>query len=168
MRWVHRIESYESLFRVHLIFIFFYLFLKKSTAQMIKNTMDKKFGSTWHCIIGEGFGFDVTCQRKYLLHIYYGCTGVLCYKSWVQLWDAVLDKVMIRFYGVIIAIEARMNIFSLRIMCNHIMRKWVTVIDGYYRHGHVFAWWSLAIFVEECKESSTHQTHGSCLLLHDP
>ncbi|GFH51384.1 Dynein light chain 4, axonemal [Chaetoceros tenuissimus] len=53
----------------------------ESAAQMIKNTMDKKFGSTWHCIIGEGFGFDVTCQRKYLLHIYYGCTGVLCYKS---------------------------------------------------------------------------------------
>ena len=134
---------------------------------MIKNTMDKKFGSTWHCIIGEGFGFDVTCQRKYLLHIYYGCTGVLCYKSWVQLWDAVLDKVMIRFYGVIIAIEARMNIFSLRIMCNHIMRKWVTVIDGYYRHGHV---WTDEVWRSSWKNAKNLQAQKKRVVkpLHDP
>jgi len=52
----------------------------ESAAQLIKNTMDKKFGLTWHCAIGEGFGFDVTCQRKYLLHCYYGIASILCYK----------------------------------------------------------------------------------------
>eukprot|EP00979_Chaetoceros_neogracilis_P011312 scaffold2753_cov238-Chaetoceros_neogracile.AAC.1 len=53
----------------------------EGAAQLIKNTMDKKFGSTWHCAIGEGFGFDVTCQRKFLLHIHYGVAAILCYKS---------------------------------------------------------------------------------------
>ena len=52
----------------------------QAAAQLIKTTMDKKFGLTWHCIIGEGFGFDISCQRKYLLHVYYGFCGVLCYK----------------------------------------------------------------------------------------
>ena len=52
----------------------------QASAQLIKNTMDKKFGLTWHCVVGEGFGFEITCQRKYLLHIYYGKAGILCYK----------------------------------------------------------------------------------------
>lgn len=47
----------------------------------IKNTLDKKFGPSWQCAIGECFGFDVSCQQKFLLHIYYGKVGILCYKS---------------------------------------------------------------------------------------
>ena len=47
----------------------------------IKNTLDKKFGPSWQCAIGEGFGFDISCQQKFLLHMYYGKVGVLCYKS---------------------------------------------------------------------------------------
>lgn len=53
----------------------------ESAAQLVKNTLDKKFGSTWHCVMGEGFGFDITCQRKFLLHVYYGQAAILCYKS---------------------------------------------------------------------------------------
>ena len=34
----------------------------ESAAQLIKTTMDKKFGASWHCAIGEGFGFDITYQ----------------------------------------------------------------------------------------------------------
>jgi len=52
----------------------------EAAAQLIKNTMDKKFGLSWHCAIGEGFGFDITCHRTFLLHVYYGQAGVLCYK----------------------------------------------------------------------------------------
>jgi dynein light chain 4 len=48
---------------------------------LIKNTLDKKFGQSWQCAVGEGFGFDMSCQQKYLLHLYYGKVGVLCYKS---------------------------------------------------------------------------------------
>ena len=47
----------------------------------IKNTLDKKFGPSWQCAIGEGFGFDISCQQKFLLHMYYGKVGILCYKS---------------------------------------------------------------------------------------
>jgi hypothetical protein len=48
---------------------------------LIKNTLDKKFGCHWHCSVGESFGFDIACQQKYLLHLYYGKVGILCYKS---------------------------------------------------------------------------------------
>lgn len=48
---------------------------------LIKNTLDKKFGPSWQCAVGEGFGFDIACQQKYLLHLYYGRVAILCYKS---------------------------------------------------------------------------------------
>lgn len=48
---------------------------------LIKNTLDKKFGSSWLICLGESFGFDIACQQKYLLHLYYGKVGILCYKS---------------------------------------------------------------------------------------
>ena len=33
---------------------------KQSAAQYIKTQMDRQFGPSWHCIIGEGFSFEVT------------------------------------------------------------------------------------------------------------
>uniref|UniRef100_A0A673WIC6 Dynein axonemal light chain 4 n=1 Tax=Salmo trutta TaxID=8032 RepID=A0A673WIC6_SALTR len=30
----------------------------ENAAKMIKESMDKKFGSSWHVVIGEGFGFE--------------------------------------------------------------------------------------------------------------
>ena len=56
------------------------MFFRQGAAQMLKNTMDKKFGTAWQCFIGEGFGFDITCQKKFLLYVFYGKIGVLCYK----------------------------------------------------------------------------------------
>lgn len=32
------------------------------SCEQIKKQVDKRFGSLWHCIIGEGFSFDVTAQ----------------------------------------------------------------------------------------------------------
>ena len=52
----------------------------EASAQLIKTTMDKKFGSSWHVAIGEGFGFDITYQAKNMIYVYYGAIGVLCYK----------------------------------------------------------------------------------------
>merc|ERR1711916_94570 len=52
----------------------------EAMAQLIKGTMDKKFGSSWHVAIGEGFGFDVTYQSKNMIYVYYGSVGILCYK----------------------------------------------------------------------------------------
>ena len=50
-------------------------------AQLIKSTMDKKFGAAWHCAIGEGFGFEITYQAKNMIYVYYGTIGILAYKS---------------------------------------------------------------------------------------
>mmetsp|Transcript_18065 Transcript_18065/g.63935 ORF Transcript_18065/g.63935 Transcript_18065/m.63935 type:complete len:105 (-) Transcript_18065:50-364(-) len=53
----------------------------EKAAQLIKDTMDKKFGSTWHVCIGEGFGFEVTYQARNLLYLYYAAKlGVLVFK----------------------------------------------------------------------------------------
>ena len=50
-------------------------------AQLIKESMDKKFGATWHVCVGEGFGFEVTHQAKNLVFVYYGPTlGILSFK----------------------------------------------------------------------------------------
>ena len=56
------------------------LFSVQAAAQLIKTTMDKKFGAAWHCVIGEGFGFDITYQAKNMVYVYYGTIGVLAYK----------------------------------------------------------------------------------------
>ena len=52
----------------------------EAAAQLIKSTMDKKFGAAWHCVIGEGFGFDITYQAKNMVYVYYGQIGILAYK----------------------------------------------------------------------------------------
>ena len=54
----------------------------EEAAKTIKMTMDKKFGQYWHCVIGEGFAFDVTHQLKHVMLIYFNeKTGCLLYKS---------------------------------------------------------------------------------------
>ena len=52
----------------------------EAAAQLIKSTMDKKFGAAWHCAIGEGFGFDITYQAKNMVYVYYGQIGILAFK----------------------------------------------------------------------------------------
>eukprot|EP00274_Cyanoptyche_gloeocystis_P002229 CAMPEP_0196663724 /NCGR_PEP_ID=MMETSP1086-20130531/53997_1 /TAXON_ID=77921 /ORGANISM="Cyanoptyche gloeocystis , Strain SAG4.97" /LENGTH=118 /DNA_ID=CAMNT_0041999651 /DNA_START=22 /DNA_END=378 /DNA_ORIENTATION=- len=44
----------------------------ESVARMVKETMDKKFGPSWHCIVGEGYGFDVTHEVQNLFYMYFG------------------------------------------------------------------------------------------------
>lgn len=52
----------------------------EAAAQLIKQSMDKKFGTFWHCIIGEGYGFDVSYQQRHMMYVYTGEIGVLVYK----------------------------------------------------------------------------------------
>ena len=34
---------------------------------MIKEALDKRFGTTWHVVVGEGFGFDISYEiTRYL------------------------------------------------------------------------------------------------------
>ena len=41
---------------------------------MIKESLDKKFGSSWHCIVGEGYGFEITHEVKNLMYLFFGGT----------------------------------------------------------------------------------------------
>jgi len=52
----------------------------EAAAQLIKITLDKKFGAAWHVCIGEGFGFDITYQAKNMVYVYYGQIGIVAYK----------------------------------------------------------------------------------------
>lgn len=43
--------------------------------------MDRKFGPSWHCVIGEGFGFQCTYQLRHMIFIYYqGNVAILLFK----------------------------------------------------------------------------------------
>ncbi|XP_029980089.1 dynein light chain 4, axonemal [Sphaeramia orbicularis] len=50
----------------------------ESAAKMIKESMDKKFGSSWHVVIGEDFGFEITHEAKNLLYMFYGGRLAIC------------------------------------------------------------------------------------------
>lgn len=53
----------------------------QKAAQAVKEGMDKKYGPTWHCCIGEGFGYDITYNTRNSLLIYYGeKLGILVFK----------------------------------------------------------------------------------------
>eukprot|EP00753_Platysulcus_tardus_P003295 PLAT12360.2.p2 GENE.PLAT12360.2~~PLAT12360.2.p2 ORF type:complete len:103 (-),score=42.99 PLAT12360.2:68-376(-) len=53
----------------------------EAAARTIKEQMDRKFGSTWHVCIGEGFGFEVTYQQRNLMYMFHGENlGILLYK----------------------------------------------------------------------------------------
>ena len=40
-------------------------------AKFIKEQMDRQYGPTWHCIIGEGYSFEVTKFKDSSLLLYY-------------------------------------------------------------------------------------------------
>ncbi|GAB0096163.1 Dynein light chain [Sergentomyia squamirostris] len=44
----------------------------EQAAKLIKETMDKKFGSFWHVVVGEGFGFELSYETKNILYLFFG------------------------------------------------------------------------------------------------
>ena len=53
----------------------------ETAAKQVKEAMDRKFGAAWHCIIGEGFGFNCTFQEKNMVYLYYqGVMAILLFK----------------------------------------------------------------------------------------
>jgi hypothetical protein len=57
--------------RTKIFLIFFYFrncFLSLLTcsqcAKAIKELLDKKFGASWHVVVGEGFGFEISYEVK--------------------------------------------------------------------------------------------------------
>lgn len=56
----------------------------EAASKYIKEAMDKQFGPYWHCVMGEGFSFEITKQAKTILYMYYaGTIAVLLFKCWV-------------------------------------------------------------------------------------
>ncbi|KAK6625460.1 Dynein light chain 4, axonemal [Polyplax serrata] len=47
-------------------------------AKMIKEKMDKKFGPSWHAIVGEGYGFEISYECKNLLYMFFGGNLAIC------------------------------------------------------------------------------------------
>lgn len=51
-------------------------------AKNVKEQMDRKYGAAWHCVIGEGFGFDITYELKHLMYMFYrGCVAIVVFKG---------------------------------------------------------------------------------------
>ncbi|KAF5397112.1 Dynein light chain [Paragonimus heterotremus] len=55
--------------------------LEKDVAACLKKEMDKRYGPTWHCIVGRNFGSYVTHEAKNFLYFYMGQSSVLLFKS---------------------------------------------------------------------------------------
>jgi len=47
-------------------------------AKMIKEALDKKFGPSWHVVVGEGFGFELSYETKKLLYMFFAGSLAVC------------------------------------------------------------------------------------------
>ena len=50
----------------------------ESAAKNIKESLDKKFGSSWHVVVGEGFGFEVSYELKNLMYMFFAGNLAVC------------------------------------------------------------------------------------------
>ena len=46
--------------------------------QNIKEILDKKFGPSWHVIVGEGFGFEISYETKNMLYMFSARCSAVC------------------------------------------------------------------------------------------
>merc|ERR1719319_334066 len=47
-------------------------------AKIIKEMLDKKFGPSWHVVVGEGFGFELSYEVQKLMYMFYAPTLAVC------------------------------------------------------------------------------------------
>jgi dynein light chain 4 len=53
----------------------------EAAAKQVKEAMDRKFGASWHCVVGEGFSYGCTSEEQSLLVVFYqGNLSVLLFK----------------------------------------------------------------------------------------
>jgi len=55
--------------------------IEKDMAAFVKREFDKKYGATWHCVIGRHFGSYVTHETKHFIYFYIGTMAILLFKS---------------------------------------------------------------------------------------
>ncbi|BFZ57479.1 Dynein light chain [Savitreella phatthalungensis] len=55
--------------------------IEKDIASYVKQEFDKKYGSTWHVIVGRNFGSYVTHETRHFIYFYLGQIAFLVFKS---------------------------------------------------------------------------------------
>ena len=57
------------------LFFISFIFFGCQCAKTIKELLDKKFGASWHVVVGEGFGFEISYEVGvlYLVTFRLGC-----------------------------------------------------------------------------------------------
>ena len=50
----------------------------ENAAKMIKEALDKKFGTSWHVVVGEGFGFEISYELKNLMYMFFAGNIAVC------------------------------------------------------------------------------------------
>ncbi|KAH9588131.1 Dynein light chain 1, cytoplasmic [Schistosoma haematobium] len=50
-------------------------------ANYIKTQFNKKYGRSWHCIVGRRFGSDVSHEERSFIYFFLGDRAILLYKS---------------------------------------------------------------------------------------
>ncbi|KAF9111894.1 Dynein light chain 1, cytoplasmic [Mortierella sp. AM989] len=55
--------------------------VEKDIAAFLKKEFDKKYGATWHCIVGRNFGSYVTHETKHFIYFYLDQIAILLFKS---------------------------------------------------------------------------------------
>ncbi|CAH8828079.1 unnamed protein product [Trichobilharzia szidati] len=55
--------------------------IEKDIASSVKKEFDKKYGPTWHCIVGRNFGSYVTHETNHFIYFYLQNVAILLFKS---------------------------------------------------------------------------------------
>ncbi|PVF95473.1 hypothetical protein CPB86DRAFT_711178 [Serendipita vermifera] len=55
--------------------------VEKDIAAEVKKEFDKKFGPTWHVVVGKNFGSYVTHETKHFIYFYISNIAFLVWKS---------------------------------------------------------------------------------------
>jgi len=50
-------------------------------AAFVKKEFDKKYGPTWHCVVGREFGSNITYQLSHFIHVFVNQYGLLLFKT---------------------------------------------------------------------------------------
>ncbi|KAF5403553.1 Dynein light chain like [Paragonimus heterotremus] len=55
--------------------------LEKDIASYIKKDFERKYGPTWHCIVGKSYGSFVTHEPSNFIYFFFDKFAVLLFKS---------------------------------------------------------------------------------------
>ncbi|XP_035213168.1 dynein light chain 4, axonemal-like isoform X2 [Stegodyphus dumicola] len=50
----------------------------EKVAKFIKETLDQKYGSPWHVVVGEAFGFQISHDAKHLMYMFLAGNKAIC------------------------------------------------------------------------------------------